>query len=293
MTTLIERAVQRAHELQKSPSELLVLERAAADALKNAALRQLPIIKAAIDGGFGDLFPFWSQYAPRQRGRDPIGDNVPSGDLGEKVVGIALVAGLLQELGASTFVAPVGLPYGGDYRWIASINGVHVSMHIDIKSTGPRDNPNELVVPANQVTGFPDPDRCAATQSFVSVPLEVGAREPTSQVRPALSPLIPFRGELIPQLTAFVKFVYGQANGSQFLSALKLSVVPNGILLLGPEPYYVESLQRTPRRATPFNKGKDDAGRRAVVGDGARFRVLLDWLSSLDTGGWRVITIPT
>lgn len=281
----------RSLAIQEDPSELINLEMALARILKKVAYNQMPLIKQAINAGFQEMFPYWAHYTPRQRGRSPIGDNIPSGDLGEKVVGMAFVAGFLQLLGASSFLSPIGLPYGGDYRWITAINDTEVAIHLDIKATGPRDNPNELVVPANQVTGFPDIQNSGGAEVFVSVPLMVGAREPLQKVRPALSPLVPFKGRLIPQLTAFIKFVYTQRNGVQALDKLKIALVPNGILLLGPNPYYAKYLKSTARRKTPFNKGKDDAHRKSVVGEGLRFRILLDWLASLDPQQWRVTPI--
>jgi len=288
----IEDVVHKAYELSQTPDILLALEHELSRVLKEVAEQKLPQIESSIRRGFDkkDLFPFWSHYAPKQRGRNPIGDNIPSGDLGEKVVGLAILSGFLENLGSNSFLSPIGFPFGGDYRWITAIKGNPFVLHLDIKATGPRDNPNELVVPATQVTGYPD-ELTLEKGEFISVPLYVGAREPLHIIRPALSPIVPFKEKFIPQLTAFIKFVYRQESGAQLLDHLKIAIVPNGILLLSPSPYYKKYLQSTKKRKTPFNKGKDDEGRRSVAREGVRFRILLPWLSSLDREGWRVTTL--
>ena len=90
------------------------------------------------------LVPFWKNYPPEQRGRQPIGNSTPWLELGEKTIGSNIIAKLSSRFNDIIFP---GLPTGGDIRFATD----NVYVHLDIKLTGPNDNPNEVVVPPNQV----------------------------------------------------------------------------------------------------------------------------------------------
>ena len=93
-----------------------------------------------------ELKPFWEVYAPVQRGHKPRGEAFPWGEVGEKVV-----EGHLYSIVPNIFenVRFLGVPYGHDVRFVTN----DAFIHIDAKSTGPTDNPNEVVSSPNQVTG--------------------------------------------------------------------------------------------------------------------------------------------
>ncbi len=284
---VLSHVLKECERLHFNPAELINVEKRVALLIKEVAQSKYSLMEEAICYGFEELYPLWQYYAPKQRGKNPKGDNIPFGDAAEKIVGISLLAGLLEMLGTKGFLGPIGLPHGGDYRWVLAPEGEICVLHLDIKATGPRDNPKELVVSTNQVTGFPDLEETQRRSMFVSLPLKVGKskkKEP-DDVYPALPPLVPFRGKIIPQITTFVKVIYEQKEHSQQLSQLKIALVPNGILLLGPQPHYSEHL-----KVIPFRRGKDDKKRKDVAEGRARFRIPLDWLAKLDE--WRLSQLP-
>jgi len=301
---VIERILHQAEEWRENPDYLLKLEKEVANSITKVIRTKLPGIKEAFKSGFTDLYPLWGKYEPKQRGKKPTGLYTPMGDLAEKVLGISFIAGFLEAYGTNAFLSPISLPYGGDYRWIAQVGDYKFALHADIKATGPNDNPDELVVPTNQITGFP---KCIEKPSgfFVNEEIKIGAKK-TDKVVPTLPALITHRGEIIPQVTVFLKIVYRKENelpplfppdmnteGAKkkvhahdkvhILDRIKIAVFPNAILLSG---HYKRFLSAQGKRKTPFNMGKDDKKQRK---DGSmRFRVSLSWLQELDPEKWRV-----
>lgn len=92
------------------------------------------------------LLPFWINYPPEQRGNFPTGQSTPWLELGEKTISSNIIRELSFRFDDIIFP---GLPAGGDIRFATD----NVYVHLDIKLTGPNDNPNEVVVPPNQVSG--------------------------------------------------------------------------------------------------------------------------------------------
>jgi hypothetical protein len=172
------------------------------------------------------LRPFWEKYAPLQRGHKPRGEAFPWGEVGEKVVEGHLYSVLPAVFGEIRFP---GLPYGHDVRFLTS----EALIQIDAKSTGPTDNPNEVVSSPNQVTGEGKLEDLLVTNATVRV---TGERS-SIDFRPELPPFYILDGRVYPCLTYYVKVVYAVlAKGDQPLSYLELICVPNGLLMFdGPK----------------------------------------------------------
>lgn len=60
------------------------------------------------------LVPFWKNYPPEQRGRQPIGNSIPWLELGEKTIGSNIIGKLASRFDDITFP---GLPTGGDHSF--------------------------------------------------------------------------------------------------------------------------------------------------------------------------------
>lgn len=83
------------------------------------------------------LLPFWINYPPEQRGNFPTGQSTPWLELGEKTISSNIIRELSFRFNDIMFP---GLPTGGDIRFTTE----NVYVHLDIKLTGPNDNPNEV-----------------------------------------------------------------------------------------------------------------------------------------------------
>jgi len=295
-TIIIEQYMRQRDFFLQNQALLFDMERDATNLLAFVISNKVGSIAKQIDFGFKELYPFWKKYTPRPRGRAPVGDNIPSGDLGEKVVGLSIFGGLIEVVGAANIHGIPSTPFGGDYRIVLK----DYILHIDIKSTGPRDDPSEIVVPPNQITGD-GAIISMADEAVSNNPIAVGAKEETcAYTNPTLTPLAPALigkdVKTIPQFTLFIKFVYGQKEGGQPLEKITLATVPNGLLLFDERGirYYLSDKYRVSitdsgiktRPCSPFNFGKDDRGRHAAAPNAFRFRIKLPWLRHLDP--WRV-----
>ncbi|MCD6283057.1 BglI family type II restriction endonuclease [bacterium] len=228
----------------------------------------LPLVYQGFDACH-ELRPYWLLYAPKQRGHKPRGDSLPWGEVGEK-----LIEGLfLQSLG-SYFedLEFIGLPYGGDIRFMSQDS----LCHFDVKSTGPNDNPNEIVASPNQISG----DGAIKEGSYVgnsSVVVHGPRREMVFQ--PELPPLYMLRK--LPRLcvTVFLKVVYAvEEPGIQPLDHVEVVCVPNGLLMFTGPDYHMNNLGRL---LTP---GKDE-----VKFKHKRVRVKLIPLAEIAT--WRCVKL--
>lgn len=104
------------------------------------------------------LYPFWAEYQPVKRGRDPRGDQVPWIEVGEHAVGEKMN----RFISNNYKIAEVGLPSGADDRFVLYSDEISnithgftdcVFLFLDIKSVGPRDNFDHTVVSPYQVSG--------------------------------------------------------------------------------------------------------------------------------------------
>jgi hypothetical protein len=216
-------------------------------------------------GRANDLWPFWINYSPKQRGRAPTGTSIPWSEVGEKSLSSNLLRAILEEHPAATFP---GLPYGGDVRFASE----DALIHFDVKLTGPNDNANEIVVPPQQISG----DGAYWLNGTLNSSFEVAGIRASMKFQPKLPPFYIFDGSVRLCLTYFLKAVYTvREYGVQPLHYLEVACVPNGLLLFDGPKY-----ARTPGLLIP---GKDDKTKSEAD---KRIRVRLDPLATIDQG-WR------
>lgn len=234
------------------------------------------------------LFPFWKNYPPLDRGRDPRGDQYPWIEVGEQVFG-----NKLSRYFANNFtVRDPGLPSGSDDRCIISSERIRqilgitdsVWVFIDIKSAGPRDDYNHAVMSPYQVSGSGNWD--LESDGVTNDPIRaIGARA-SHEFLCSLSPVYVLSdGTVAPLVTFVIKPVYDMSpdesgeNAGQPLDRIKIASIPNGILLTQNPDYNSEY-------PGLFFPGKDDKGKdpRKV-----RARVSFDLLQRIAL--WRVADI--
>lgn len=219
-----------------------------------------------------ELLPFWINYPPEQRGRAFSGKSVPWLELGEKTIGSNIIREL--SLRFKDIIFP-GLPTGGDIRFITG----DVFIHIDIKLTGPNDNPNEVVVPPNQVSGN---GKFWKKNGFINSSYAVKRVRSgilNYKFQPKLPPFYILNGKTYLCLTFFLDAIYKvESFGKHPHESFELSCVPNGLLMFD-GPYY----SKTPGL---FIAGKDDNTKAEST---KRIRVRLNPLASINK--WRSVIV--
>lgn len=219
-----EYLVKRQTLLDDGGAYITQLEQGFMEAIVKAVLKVVPEIEKEFKAA-PDYLPFWLNYAPRQRGRAPVGDAVPWGEVGEKLILATLAEGVAQQYPGVRYPA---LPFGGDFRFATD----QVLLHLDVKMTGPRDNPDEIVASPNQVSG----DGYDWNEKGVLNHQEqiIGPRA-TRMFQPELPPLYFShinKDSLQVCLTYFIKAVYSVSGyGDQPLNSMEVVCVPNGLLM--------------------------------------------------------------
>lgn len=213
------------------------------------------------------LLPFWINYPPEQRGNFPTGQSTPWLELGEKTISSNIIRELSFRFDDIIFP---GLPTGGDIRFATE----NVYIHLDIKLTGPNDNPHEVVVPPNQVSGdgkFWNNGVINSTfpvHRFISGILNYN-------FQPKLPPFYILNDRTYLCLTCFLDAIYGvKALGDHPHEHFELSCLPNGLILFD-GPRYCETKGL-------FIAGKDDNTKAHST---KRIRVRLNPLTTINT--WR------
>lgn len=234
------------------------------------------------------LFPFWKNYPPLDRGRDPRGDQFPWIEVGEQVFGNKLSRYLANNFN----IRDSGLPSGTDERCIISSERIKqilgitnsVWVFIDIKSAGPRDDFNHAVMSPYQVSGsgnWKHEDDGVSNDAILAQGHRV-----THEFMCSLSPIYVLSdGTIAPLVTFVIKPIYSMLNGfnganiGQPLEKIKIASIPNGILLTHNPNYNSEY-------PGLFYPGKDDKSKdfRKI-----RARVSFDILERIDN--WRVNNI--
>lgn len=173
-----------------------------------------------------ELYPFWINYPPVQRGRAPRGTSIPWGEVGEKTISACLIRAISLKAPSITFP---GLPLGGDIRFATQ----DAFVHFDLKLTGSNDNPDEIVASPHQIAG----DGQFWRDGVVNSPVLVIGQKAQMSFQPELPPFYILEQRVLLCLTYFLKVVYTvQAMGNQPLDYLELACVPNGLLLFdGPK----------------------------------------------------------
>lgn len=229
---------------------------------------------------------FWAEYPPDDRGRAPVGDQIPWIEVGEQAIGHKL-SRLISNKYA---IREIGLPSGADNRFvlksdkIAEITSNHtdrVFIFLDIKSVGPRDNFNHTVISPYQVSG--DGIWNNPTKNLTNSAIVAQGRSASHIFYPAISPIYCMSdGTVAPTVHLFVKPIYKmlglaqQGKAGQPLECIKVICVPNG-LLLTISPNYLKTYPGL------FFPGKDDSKKDPKK---IRVRVSFDILQKI--ASWRV-----
>ena len=235
-------------------------------------------------------YPFWKNYPPENRGRSPVGDQIPWIEVGEHSVGHKLSRLISKDFR----IREIGLPSGADNRFllfsdeISKITGGYTDscfIFLDIKSVGPRDNFEHTVLSPYQVSG--DGKWETVTQDLENSSMLASGKKTFHTFYPAISPIYIIPDDkngfiTAPTIHLFVKPIYGMLNihnplgNGQPLEEIEVICLPNG-LLLTKNPNY---LNKYPGLVFPGkdDKGKDNRKRRARIS----FEVLSD------IANWRV-----
>lgn len=238
------------------------------------------------------LFPFWKNYPPDDRGRQPIQDQYPWIEVGEHAIGCKLPRLLSQDF----HIRDVGLPTGADQRFLLThpkigdiTNNLTQSiwLFIDIKSVGPRDDQDHTVMSHNQVSGH---GAWLTQQGGVlnTVVTATGPRK-SHNFYISLPPLyILSDGTIAPTIIIVLKPVYAMLpntqvgnyrNQGQPIIRIDLGSIPNG-LLLTENPNY---LQIYPGLLFP---GKDDKTK-----DPRKLRARISFTYLRQISSWRYKSI--
>lgn len=235
------------------------------------------------------LHPFWKNYPPLERGRQPVGDQFPWIEIGEQVFGNKLA----RHFAANFSVKDSGLPSGSDDRCVIASERIKEILHItdsvwvfvDIKSAGPRDDFNHAVMSPYQISG--SGKWVEADKGIVNDPIMARGKRVKHRFYCSLSPIYVLSdGTIAPLVTFVIKPVYdmlynedgGQTIG-QPLKKIKVASIPNGILL---------TTNPNLNRQFPnlFFPGKDDQGK-----DRRKCRARVDFDILADIAQWRVSEI--
>ena len=73
------------------------------------------------------LYPFWKNYPPEDRGRQPIGDQIPWIEVGERVLGTKLTRFLSTKFDT---VLDTGIPSGADDRFVLAHDDIKTKLQI-------------------------------------------------------------------------------------------------------------------------------------------------------------------
>lgn len=235
------------------------------------------------------LYPFWQNYPPEERGRQPRGDQFPWIEVGEHAIG----AKLTRLLNNQFDIRDTGIPTGPDQRFVLTspeiarlTNGFTSSvwLFIDIKSVGPRDNFDHAVMSHNQISGNGTwEDVADGVKNEVLV--ATGARV-SHDFHCSVPPLYVLSdGTIAPVINILIKPIYrmpslaGDGETGQPLSSMTIACIPNGLLLLNGPCY----LARYPGL---FYPGKDDKSKNPL-----KVRARVDFRLLDNIASWRVQSV--
>jgi len=105
--------------LISNPELLIGLEQYLTSHLKESIIANLDQIKDDYNEA-SYLFPFWKNYPPDDRGRQPIMDQYPWIEVGEHAIGCKLPRILEDQF----TIRDVGLPTGADQRFVLTHNDI-------------------------------------------------------------------------------------------------------------------------------------------------------------------------
>lgn len=271
------------------PNIQINLEKLLIDKLYDLITEHLDEIKADYNES-SYLYPFWQNYPPDDRGRSPIGDQVPWIEVGEHAIG----AKLSRLLRHCFEIKDTGLPTGSDQRFVVSSPSVHAAtsgltdsawLFIDIKSVGPRDDFPHTVMSPNQISG--NGEWLSVADGVTNKALTATGSRSSHPFHATLPPLyVLSSGQVIPLVTIAVKPVYtmltgaaGGRNEGQPLARVDLACVPNG-LLLSEKPGYLKT-----------NRGLLYPGKDAKTKNNQKLRARVAFSELTSIAPWRVRSI--
>jgi Restriction endonuclease BglI len=237
------------------------------------------------------LYPFWENYPPEDRGRQPIKDQYPWIEVGEHAVG----SKLSRLLDRSFHLRDTGLPTGSDQRFMLTDDTIQAATHgytnsawffVDIKSVGPRDDQDHTVMSHNQVSG--DGIWLNPADGVKNTILQATGIRASHDFHASLPPIFVLSdGTIAPLVMLALKPVYqmlptnisGIRNNGQPLERIDIACIPNG-LLLTQQPNYLGSYKGL------LFPGKDDKSKDPRK---LRARISFDLLRKI--APWRVQTI--
>lgn len=272
----------------KEANQLIALERYLTEQLHHyLTIAKDEIVRDYNEASF--LYPFWQNYPPEERGRQPRGDQFPWIEVGEHAVG----AKLGRLLNKQYDIRDTGIPTGPDQRFILSSPEIlqctdgytnSVWLFIDIKSVGPRDNFQHAVMSHNQISGNGMWDNVKEGVKN-DVLLATGARV-SHHFHCSVPPLYVLSdGTIVPVINILIKPIYRmlslteQGGAGQPLSSMTIACIPNGLLLTN-GPCYLSAYPRL------FYPGKDDKGKNPLK---VRARVSFPILNQI--ADWRVQSV--
>ncbi|MDQ7025501.1 MAG: BglI family type II restriction endonuclease [Anaerolineae bacterium] len=173
-----------------------------------------------------ELFPFWKNYPPLQRGRAPRGTSIPWLEVGETVIGSHVIRAISR---VNPKIRHPGLPSGSDIRFLTN----DILAHLDIKISGPNDRADEVVPSPNQLSGAGESWENAG---IINQEVVITGARSTMTFQPELPPLYIVNDVPVLCGAYFLKGVYVvEGQGKQPLDYLELICVPNGLLsFVGP-----------------------------------------------------------
>lgn len=267
-----------------NPKQLIALEQF----LTNKLVGLLNLARDEIVRDYNEasyLFPFWQNYPPEERGRQPRGDQFPWIEVGEHAIG----AKLGRLLGGDFEIRDTGLPAGPDQRFVLSSDEIErltggftnsCWIFIDIKSVGPRDNFDHAVMSHNQVSGDGIwTDLVAGVKNTI---LTAKGDRSQHNFYCSVPPLYVLSDRTIaPVINILIKPIYRMLSlagheAGQPLSSMTIACIPNGLLLLH-GPRYLTTYPCL------FYPGKDDKGKNPLK---VRARVSFKLLNEI--ADWRV-----
>lgn len=279
--------------LISNPEILIGLEMQITSAIRTLILSGVDEYKRDYDAA-SVLFPFWQNYPPEERGRDPKGDQYPWIEVGEHAVGTKIA----REIKGVFTTIDTGFPTGADQRFVLrsdlfleTSRGLSDSiwLFLDIKSVGPRDDQDHTVMSHNQISGSGDWHK--AEDGIVNEPMVAQGKNAKHDFFPALPPLVVLPdGKVAPVITMAIKPVYSMEQSfteskpiwhGQPLSRIDSVTIPNG-LLLARNPNYLKS---NPGLLFP---GKDDKSK-----DPRKLRARVSFSLLRKIHPWRHETIAT
>jgi len=263
----------------KNYQQLIELEEYLSDTIYNLVNNELDNITRDFNE-CSYLFPFWQNYPPDSRGRQPRGDQYPWLEVGEHVF-----SSKLPRLLANFFVIrDVGSPTGADLRLVLSDDKIESITNkytrfcwllLDVKSVGPRDDQEHTVMSHNQISGSGEWETLG--EGIKNKIMKARGQRITHDFYCSASPLY-----ILSDCSICPVVEDATGDEGQPLRRITIISIPNGFLL-EENPNYLKNYPSL------FFPGKDDKTKNPLK---VRCRVSFSILNTI--ASWRVrdINVP-